>query len=116
MNKYAKLWAPIIGGILMAILSAYANFDDDEGITSSEWIQIAIQGLSVFIVWATSNLPEWPKMKVLVMAIMAVLNLLVTTVIGGLSTSEILNLAIAFLSALGVYIIPNKTNQDPLVS
>lgn len=115
MRRYAAMLWPLVGAVIMVVITAYQNSrEGDALVTSGEWVQILIQAFSVVIVWLSSNLDSWPKIKVLAMAIMAVLNLLVSYVDGGLSGMEIANLAVAFLSALGVTITPGPVTAREL--
>lgn len=107
MRKYAALVAPLVGAVAMAVISAFVNANNgDNYITAPEWVQIVIQAFSVIVVWLSANLTTWPRIKFAAMGVMAVLNGLVTVIDGGLTTLELANLAIAFLSALGVAFVP----------
>ncbi len=106
-HKYTALLWPLLGGIAMVVLTAYVNASNgDDLVTAQESVQIVIQGVSVLIVWLAANLSTWPRVKPLAMATMAVLNLLVTVIDGGVTFLEGMNLAIAFLTAVGVYVTP----------
>jgi hypothetical protein len=107
MRRYAALIWPTVGAVAMAVITAYVNAkNNDNLITSDEAVTIVIQGASILIVWLSANLTAWPKIKFAAMGVMAVLNGLVTFIDGGLTTLEIANLAIAFLSAAGVALAP----------
>jgi hypothetical protein len=87
----------------MAILTTVqAATLDGSGIDEQEWVQVGIQAVMAFNVWATANLPQYTKMKTYVAVTLAVLQLLYTVVIGGVSTAELINLIITALAAAGV--------------
>jgi hypothetical protein len=104
--KYAKLIAPLIGGLVMAIIVAYRGAAEDNVVTPSEWVLLVIQGLMIVSVWGAANIPGWTRGKTLQAAIFAVLALLVTVVTNGISGDEWLQLAVTFLSAAGVALTP----------
>lgn len=100
-----KLIAPILGTILMAVLTAFQEATQDNHITSQEWVQVILGALMAFNVWATANLPGYDKMKTYVSAAILVVGALYTYIVGGVSMGEIINLAVLALSALGVAVI-----------
>lgn len=101
MNKKA-MW-PLLALVAMAILTTVqAAIVDGSHIDSQEWVQVGIQGVMAFNVWATANLPQYEKMKTWVAVVLAVLQALYTFVIGGVDSPEIINLVITALAAAGV--------------
>lgn len=104
MNK--KLIWPILGLVVMAVLTTIQQVNADDVITASEWVMVGLQALMVFNVWATANLPQYAHMKTWVAAAIVVLQLLVGFITDGLTTNEIVNLVIAGLAALGVALTP----------
>lgn len=104
MNK--KLIWPIIGLVVMAILTTIQQVNADNVITASEWVMVGLQALMAFNVWATANLPQYERMKTWVAAAIVVVQLLVGFISDGLSTNEIINLIVAFLAAVGVALTP----------
>ena len=90
----------------MAVLTTVQQVNADNVITASEWVMVGLQALMAFNVWATANLPQYEKMKTYVAAAIVVLQLLVASITGGLTTNEIINLVIAFVAALGVAFTP----------
>jgi hypothetical protein len=100
-GKIKFLW-PVVGLIVMALLTTFQDALTDQNISAQEWVQVTIQAVMAVNVWATANLPQFEKMKTLVAAVLVTLQALYTFVIGGVDTPELINLAITFLSALGV--------------
>lgn len=101
-----KLIWPILGLVVMTILTTVKEASSDSHIDAQEWVQVALQAIMAFNVWATANLPQYTKMKTYVAAVIAVVSLLYTVIIGGVSTQEIINLIITGLAALGVAATP----------
>lgn len=101
-----KLIWPVLGLIVMAVLTTVQEASSDSHIDAQEWVQVALQAIMAFNVWATANLPQYTKMKTYVAAVIAVVSLLYTVIIGGVSTQEIINLIITGLAALGVAATP----------
>lgn len=79
-----------------------AAIADGSTIDEQEWVQVAIQAVMAFNIWATANLPQYTRMKTWVAVVLAVLQALYTIVIGGVDNAEILNLVITALAAAGV--------------
>lgn len=101
MNKKA-LW-PLLGLLLMAgLTTVQAATADGSRIDEQEWVQVGIQAVMAFNVWATANLPQYTKMKTWVAVALGVLQVLYTTVVGGVDTAEIINMVITALAVAGV--------------
>lgn len=100
MNK--KLIWPVLGTIIMAVLTVFQEASQDNHITAQEWVQVALGALMAFNVWATANLPGYERMKTYVSAAIVVVGALYTYIVGGVSTGEIINMAVLLLAALGV--------------
>lgn len=103
--KYIALLWPLLGGIVMAGLQGYESVSGD-GVDASEWVTIVIQVFTLVVVWAAANVPGFVKAKAWVAAAMLVLNLLVSAIVGGLTSTEVAMLVVAFLGAVGVFVTP----------
>lgn len=97
-----KLIWPVLGTIVMAILTVFQEASQDNHITAQEWVQVILGALMAFNVWATANLPGYDKMKTYVSAAIVVVGALYTYIVGGVSTGEIINMGVLLLAALGV--------------
>jgi hypothetical protein len=98
-----KLIWPVVGTIAMATLTVIQDaLNTDNRIDAQEWVLVILGALMAFNVWATANLPGYEKMKGAVAAAIAIVGALHTFIIGGVSTAEIVNMAVLGLSALGV--------------
>lgn len=108
MRKY--YW-PVIGTILMAVMTAFQEAFADSHVSAQEWVQVALGVLMAFNVWATANLPQYERMKTYVAAAIAALTALYTFVIGGVDLPEWLNLIVIVLAALGVAATPQRVTN-----
>jgi hypothetical protein len=97
-----KLIWPVLGTIVMAVLTVFQEATADNHITAQEWVQVLLGALMAFNVWATANLPGYDKMKTYVSAAIVVFGALYTYIVGGVSTGELINMAVLFLAAVGV--------------
>jgi len=103
--NYVKALAAVVATVLSAVVAALAG---GSGISTAEWINVAILGAGALAVFAAPNVPGANFTKSALAVITAVLTLAVTLIDGGITSSEWLQLAVAGLAALGVYALPNK--------
>jgi hypothetical protein len=97
------MWLALGGTVLMTILLGVQSATSDGSVTDGqELIQISIGVVTAFGVWAAANLPGQTWIKTAVASALAALSILVTAILGGVNTGEIVNMAIAVLIALGV--------------
>ena len=97
------MWLALAGTVLMTVLLGFQSATSDGSVADGqELIQILIGVVTTGGVWASANLPGATWIKTAVAAVLAVLNILVTAILGGVNTGEIVNMAIAVLVALGV--------------
>lgn len=101
-GRVGKATWPLIGLIVMAIITTLQDAFTDEHIHAQEWVLVVFQALMAFNVWATANLPGYHSMKTYVAAAIAVVSALHVFIIGGVSIQELMNLGIVALSAVGV--------------
>lgn len=113
-NKYRALLWPLIGGLVMVLLQSYSAANASGGVDAGEWVTVVIQGFTLVNIWLVANVPGWEKAKALMAGVMLVLNMLVTLVVGGLDLNEIIQLALAFFGAAGVFVMPGPVTQVSL--
>lgn len=102
-KTHGKSLMELLGALVMAGIVTYQHVSDDYHVSMSEWVLVVIAVGGVACVWAAANITGFDKAKTLVSAIFVVLNLLVGFLTDGhLDSSEILLLAVQFLSTLGV--------------
>lgn len=107
MNSYIKG----LIAVLTAVASAVVAFGTDGNISTVEWINVAIAAVTAAGVFAAPNVPGAKYTKAILAGLGAVLVTLTSAITGGISQSELIQLAVAFLGAAGVYQFPNKDGQ-----
>lgn len=105
MTKYSKFIAAVFATVLSAIIAALTG---DGIVTATEWTNVAIAGVGALGVFAGANVPGARYTKAILMALTAILTLLASLIVGGLTGTEVMQLVIAGLGAVGVYAVPNK--------
>lgn len=103
--KYAKLAAQVVVTIALAIVAAMSG---DDAVSSVEWVNVAIAGVTAAGVFYAPNIPGAPITKFVLSALGAVLVVLASAILGGIDTTEVLQMLIAGAGAVGVYAIPNR--------
>jgi len=71
----------------MAILTTIQQVNTDNRVSAAEWVMVALQAVMAINVYLTANLPQYVHMKTAVAAVIAVMQMLVTLVDGGLTTN-----------------------------
>ena|SRR5690349_18683448 len=105
LRKYAKAFAAAGGLVLSLVVAALAG---DGMINLNEWANVVILGTGAVSVAIAPNVPGSKYTKAILAGASAVASLLVSLYTGGLTSPEIWQLVVAFLSAAGVYQIPNR--------
>lgn len=103
MTKYSKMLAQVAATILSAILVVSTG-----GIGATEWVNVAIAGTGAAAVFAAPNVPGARYTKSILAVLAAVLTVLTSAIIGGIDSTEWIQIAVAALGALGVYALPNS--------
>lgn len=101
--KYAKMLLAVVATVLTALVGYWTD-----GVTPTEWVNVAISGTTALAVFAAPNVPGSRYTKSILAVLMAVLSFLVSAIVGGITTEELMQIAILALGALGVYAIPNS--------
>lgn len=107
----APFWVALVGLIVMAVLTSIQDALTDQNISAQEWVIVVLQLVMAADVYLTANLPGYPHAKRYVAALIAGLTALVTFIVGGVSTPELINLGIVVLSALGVMVAPQPVTR-----
>ncbi|MET7395632.1 hypothetical protein ABZS66_19290 [Dactylosporangium sp. NPDC005572] len=118
MSMLRNLWARFgraTVAVAIAGLTVLASALTDGRVDPGEQLQIAIQTVTVFGVWFVPNLPHSAAYKTGVAALLAVLNLATTVIIGGVDSAEVVNLVLAALGVLGVGVTPSISRAESLV-
>jgi hypothetical protein len=108
MQKYGKA---IIAVIVAGIVVAYQALSGDNHIEAPEWVSIAIAAATAVGVYVIPLAPSARWTKSALAAVLAVLQILTTAILGGLGADELLLMVITAAGALGIYIAP--TTSEP---
>lgn len=100
--KYAKLLAQVVATVLVALIAVWSG-----GIDPQEWVTVAIAAVTAWNVFTSPNVPGAKYSKVFVAVAGAVAAALSTFILGGVDASELMQLGVIALGALGVYAVPN---------
>lgn len=101
--NYAKALAAVVATVLSAFSAALVG---DAVITAVEWVNVAIAGTGAAAVFAAPNVPGAKYTKSVLAVLTAVLVLLTSVITDGITNTELLQLVLAGLGALGVYAAP----------
>lgn len=108
MGRYAKFILAVMATIISGIV---VSLTGDEEITTVEWVNISISGVGACAVFAAPNVPGAMYTKSILAVLTACLTLIASFISDGLTTSEWLQVAIAGMGAVGVWAVPNSTNE-----
>ncbi|MCZ7440801.1 hypothetical protein O7598_31095 [Micromonospora sp. WMMC241] len=103
MDRYGKALASLLGAVLVAL---YAALGGDNHIDSEELVQVGIAAATAAGVYLVPIAPQYRWGKTAVAVVLAVLQALATTVLGGLDSGEWIVLVLAGLTAAGVAVAP----------
>lgn len=115
----SKLWSGYgraVVAILVTALTVLASALTDDRVDTEEWLQVAIQAATIAGVWLVPNLPHSAAYKTGLAALLAVLNLATTLIVGGLDSADIINLVLAALGVIGVGVAPSVSRAEDLVT
>jgi len=101
--KYTKFVVMVLVTGLTAVAAVLSG-----GITSAEWVTVAIATVGALGVFAAPNVPGAAYTKSILAVLTAVLAFLVTAIVGGVDANELVQIAILAAGALGVYAFPNE--------
>jgi hypothetical protein len=117
MHTYGKA---IVAVLTAGIVAAYQYLSgDDQAIDATEWVSVTIALVTAVGVYLVPLAPgvKWGKTAIAV--VLAVLQILVTAILDGITTDEILLMLITAAGAAGVWIAPaisTSPSGTPLVS
>jgi hypothetical protein len=106
LRKYGKALAAVVTA---AVVVAYQALSGDNRINPDEWVAVAIAATTAVGVWLVPLVPAAMWTKTAVAAVLAVLQVLTTVILGGLDSGEWLLLFITAAGALGIYLAPAET-------
>jgi hypothetical protein len=103
----AKALIALLGSIIAAISPVLVEGD----MSLTEWLNVGILAIGAVEVYNTPNIPSWPAAKAVAAALTAMLVAYTSAITLGVSAAEWVQIAIAGLSAIGVYFTPNQQPQ-----
>lgn len=105
MSFYWKAIAMVVATVVSAVIAALTG----DGIVSNpEWVNIAILGVGAASVFTAPNIPGFKYTKVVLAVLFGTLTVLASAIIGGITTTEWLQILMAGLAAVGVYAAPKS--------
>lgn len=111
LQKYGKTAV----AAAFAFITAIQALISDGNVTQQEGVQIAIAFFTAVSVYFVPMI-GYPAAKTVVAAILAVLNVLTTAIVGGLNTGDVTGMVLAALTALGVASAPARSDPPAPVS
>jgi hypothetical protein len=87
-------------------VATYQALSGDNHIEPAEWVSVAIAGATAVGVWLIPLAPHATWTKSALAAVLAVLQILTTAILGGVGVDEVLLMLITAAGALGIYIAP----------
>lgn len=105
IRPYWKSFLAVVVTILSAILAALTG---DEVISNPEWVNVAIAGVTAAAVFAAPNVPGARYTKAILAVLGAGLAVLSSAIIGGVTQTELIQIAVAAAGAVGVYAKSNE--------
>lgn len=105
-SKYKKLFIAVAAAVVSAVVAATGG----GGITSVEWVNIAIAGVTAASVFTAPEVPGSKYTKTILAVLGAVLVALTSYITGGIHGDEWWQLLSVALGALGVGVFPNTVD------
>lgn len=103
MDVIRPYWKSVVA-VLVAVLSGLqAALFNDQVISSTEWVNVAIAAVTAAAVFAAPNVPGARYTKAILAVLGAVLTVLASVILGGVTPSEWIQIALAAAGAVGVY-------------
>lgn len=102
MRQYSKLLAQVVATVLVALIAVWTD-----GVSAQEWVTVAIAAVTAWQVFTAPNVLGAKYSKVFVAVGGAVLAALYTFIVGGVDASELMQLGVIALGAVGVGAVKN---------
>jgi hypothetical protein len=108
MDAIKPYWKSVVAVIVAVLSAVQASLFGDEVISNPEWVNVAIAGVTAAAVFAAPNVPGARYTKFILAALGAVLVVLSSAIIGGITTTEWVQIALAAFGVAAVYGVKNK--------
>lgn len=102
--QYAKFFAAVVATVLSGVVAALLG---DNVVSPTEWVNVAVLAVGALAVFAAPNVPGARYTKAVLAVLAAVLTVLASAIVGGITQVEWYQIALAALAAVGVYAVPN---------
>jgi len=96
----------IVAALYAVAVVAIPLFSGDHHIDPAEGIAIAIAASTAALTWLVPLVPSAPWTKTAIGAVLAGLQIAATVIVGGIDSNDLLLIAAAVLSALGIAVAP----------
>jgi hypothetical protein len=107
-----KTWAAAAYFVAVALAQVVVPFvDKGERPTAVEWVQVAIAGVTAFVVHMVPLAEGHPWVKTSAGAVLAGLQVLVSVIVGGLTGGDVLMIVFAVAGALGIGYAPATSDN-----
>jgi hypothetical protein len=108
IRKYGKA---LVAVLYAAVTAGYQLVSGDGRVDQTEMVSIVIAAVTAIGVYLVPLSPTFKSAKTIIGAVLAVLQVLVTAIIGGIEPGEWMLMAIALCSALGIGFAPARTDS-----
>src|SRR6478609_5766496 len=98
MDAIKPYWKSVVAVIVAILSAALAALTGDNTISSTEWVNVAIAGVTAAAVFAAPNVPGARYTKAILAVLGAALAVLASVIIGGLTQTELLQIVVAGLA------------------
>lgn len=111
-KKYAKALVAILGAVVAAVVASLSGIDMDGHV----WTNVGLLITTAAAVYVAPNVPGAKYTKVVLAGLGALVTGLVSAHSGGLNSTELLQIAVAVLTAAGVYGVKNTNSAGTNLS
>lgn len=101
--NYWKSFLAVVATVLAAVTAALTG---DQNIDPTEWLNVVLLAAGAAAVFAAPNVPGAKYTKLVLAVITAVVTGAASLILDGISTTDLLQLVLAGLGAVGVYAAP----------
>lgn len=109
---FSKFGKAIAAVVTAAVVVAYQALSGDQHIEPTEWVAITIAGVTALGVYIVPLAPGAKWSKSAIAAVLAILQVLTTAILGGIGADELLLMLITAAGAVGIYVAPAISQPD----
>lgn len=101
--NYWKSFLAVVATVLATVAAALTG---DQNVDATEWLNVVLLAAGAAAVFAAPNVPGAKYTKLILAVVTAVVTAAASLILDGISTTDLLQLALAALGAVGVYAAP----------